>query len=93
MDEKERGPLSGIAKVNVDIFQGNSLIFPVIEWDDLSLCVQPEGANEEAEFNELHCFSRIGRTTAQKLAWKLGLVFSQPQRSALSDSFERHKHI
>lgn len=60
MDEKERRTLSSIAKVNVDIFQDNSLIFPVIERDNLSLCVQPEGANEEEEFNELHAFSRIG---------------------------------
>ena len=78
MDEKERGPLPSIAKVNIDVFQGNSLRFPVIEWDDLSPYVQPEGANDEEEFNELHGFPRIGKLTAQNLACKLGLLFSQP---------------
>lgn len=56
VDEKERWTLSSIAEVNIDVFQGNSLMFPVIKRDDLSLCLQPEGANKDEEFNKLHGF-------------------------------------
>ena len=60
MNEKKGRPFSSPTKVNIDIFQGNSLVFPVIERDDLSLCMQPEGANEDDKFNELHGLSRVG---------------------------------
>ena len=52
MDEKERGSLPSISKVNVDIFQLDSLMLPVIERNNLGMHKPPEGADAEEEFHE-----------------------------------------
>lgn len=48
--------------MNIDVFQRDSLMFPVIERDELSLRLQPENAKENQEFDTMHHFLRIRNT-------------------------------